>query len=259
MIAHEDLRERLLHAAIVPAIRAQAAKRWATLAPSLFTEDRSLRIPSISLRASDAGTCVRKLWHELRGSKEEVPADTQRYRFDSGLLEGLWNACLLAASLEEAGYETEIEPACAYFSPSGLFVTGHIDLLYWDPLPGGRIREVVEFKDNNSRVAVDAPDESTARDPFGRARYQVHQAATYAESKAAPTFAIVTTQGHLQVVRVDRYITDEWTSEITAEWTRLSAALGDEEPDEDVVVAYRCKGCSVLACVNNPNYREVAL
>src|SRR6185437_13395263 len=170
-----DAVARIRQAATDPDLRAAAIVRWNAVVPSLLTPHDE-REPALSLRVSDAGECVRKLWNKLHDNAESIDPDTQISRFDIGTVYGAWLAALLAASLERDGYNVECEPEITY---SG--IRGHIDLRAISPTGE---RTVAEFKSTYWSGALDAPHE--------RAPYQVLQAVTYAIADNAAQALVIT-------------------------------------------------------------------
>jgi hypothetical protein len=249
-----DVKTRLYHAVSDPVLREAARLKFAAIAPSLFSA-KGERTPPVSLRASDAGQCVRKLWNQLHGNPETVEPETQLSRFDIGESYGAWMACLLAAELEADAYTVECEPSVTS-TVNDVTVSGHIDV-YWedlvvfDGLP--QHRGVVEYKSTYWSGSLDNPADSK--------QYQVLQAGTYARAKGCDVFQVVTfgpavyargKNADPSKLRDDGFLLSEWEPAIDAEWQRLKAALADEEPVEDAKESWRCRGCQVVACVRNP-------
>lgn len=239
--------ERIREAAVTPVLRAVAIAKWNAVVPSLLTPHDE-RTPAVSLRVSDAGQCVRKLWNQLHGNPETIDADTQISRFDIGTVYGAWLAALLAASLERDGYATECEPLVQWQS-----IPGHIDLRWRFEDRRG----VVEFKSTYWSGVLDAPHE--------RAFYQVLQTVTYCMADKADEGLIVTfgpavanRRGQVnEKMRQDAYDPTDYAYDVAEEWVRLSDALGDDEPAGDAREEWRCKnGCQVIQCERNPRYAE---
>ena len=241
-----DAVARIREASLDPDLRAVAISKWNTVSPSLLTPHDE-RKPAVSLRVSDAGNCARKLWNQLHGNPEVISSDIQLSKFDIGTVYGAWLAALLAASLERDGYEVACEPEVAYKG-----IRGHIDLLWRFKGAVG----VVEFKSTYWSGVLDPPHE--------RAFYQVMQAVTYALAIVADEALIVTfgpavanRRGQQnEKMRQDAYQAADYAFDAAEEWARLSAALGDVEPEGDAKEAWRCKGCQVVRCERNPAYQE---
>jgi len=243
-----DAVARIREASLDPDLRAVAISKWNAVVPSLLTPHDE-RKPVVSLRVSDAGNCVRKLWNQLHGNAELIDSDTQISRFDIGTVYGAWLAALLAASLERDGYIVDCEPEVAYKG-----IRGHIDLRWrWR---FGVARGVVEFKSTYWSGVLDPPHE--------RAFYQVLQTVTYcladdADEGLIVTFgpAVANRRGqHNEKMRQDAYDPTDYAFDAAEEWARLSAALGDVEPEGDAKEAWRCKSCVVVRCERNPAYQE---
>jgi len=241
---------RIREASLDPDLRAVAISKWNAIAPSLLTPHGE-RTPAVSLRVSDAGACVRKLWNDLHGNPEVIDSDTQISRFDIGTVYGAWLAALLAASLERDGYEVACEQEVAYKG-----IRGHIDLRF--NVPGGTTG-VVEFKSTYWSGVLDPPHE--------RAFYQVLQAVTYALADDGADEALIVTFGPAvanrrgqqnEKMRQDAYDPIDYAFDAAEEWARLSAALGDVEPEGDAKASesWRCRGCQVVKCPRNGAYQE---
>jgi hypothetical protein len=238
--------DRIRAAATDEKPRADASEIWRRVSPTLFDphDERD------GLRISDAGQCVRKLFHLINGAKESFEPEVQLFNLDDGTLGGAWWACLLAASLEADGYTVELEATVEHDG-----TPGHIDLYFQPQAQLTRAKlglpsesGVVEFKRTNWSGTLDSPEH--------KKRYQVLQAAKYAAAKGCDDFAVVTIgpAARGDKIREDWFKLGDWQHALIGEWMRLSLALGPHEPQGDPDNAWRCRGCFVTTCEKNPAF-----
>lgn len=244
-----EIEARIRHAATDETLRAAASELWKRHALTLFDPHDERH----GLRVSDAGQCVRKLWHLVNGAKESFEPMVQLFNLDEGTLTGCWWACLLAASLEADGYKVELE---AEVDHDG--TPGHIDLFYFDAeeeihgLKVGVDRGVVEFKKTYW---------SGAREPAEvKRRYQVLQLMRYCAAKKVERGALVTVapaaRSAKDKISVEWFALGDWVHALLGETMRQQAALGPVEPEGDPDEPWRCRGCFVTSCAKNPDYAQ---
>jgi hypothetical protein len=235
-----DIEALIRHAATDPVLREAATVIWRRESPAILDPhgDRD------GLRVSDVGQCVRKLWNVINTTQRDTfNADVQLFNLDDGTLGGCWWACLLAASLEAAGYQVELEPLVEHDG-----TPGHIDL-FFDGRAIGMYAGVVEFKRTNWNGTLENPEHTK--------RYQVLQCMKYCAAKWVEDGAVVTVGpgARGKKVRVDWFKVGDFQHALMGEWMRLSAALGPVEPNGDPDAPFRCRGCFVTQCPKNPEYR----
>lgn len=234
-----------------PKIRAVAAQHYAASAQALGNDHS--RKPG-TIRASDAGRCVRELWAEIH-QKSDIPQDsvTILSRFDMGTLYGAWLAALLKATLESEDkdrWRVECEVLIDRHN-----VTGHADAViieYGDAAK--KLQRAVltaEFKSTYGKSNKKPPSE----DRF----YQVAQVTHYALDKAhgSPMGTIITFAPAAWPAE-DRLTFEDQEPEVyelrtEMEYERLAAALLDEMPEGDPDKPWRCEGCLFSECERNKN------
>ena len=236
-----------------PEIRGIAAGYYASAAATALGNDHS-RKPG-TIRASDAGRCVRELWADLHG-KLDLPQDasTQLSRFDIGTLYGAWLAAILKATLEkeDANIRVVLE---VEVTRQG--VTGHADAIVCRCLPALLNPQPEDFKPIYTCEFKSTYGKSNKKLPSEDRFYQVAQVTHYALTYKSPMGGVITFAPAAWPAE-DRFTAEDCDPAVyelrtDLEYARLAAALLDEMPDGDPDQAWRCQSCRFSACERNKN------
>lgn len=200
------------------------------------------------IRISDTGNCVLSLWATVHG-KLDIPKSPSLsfFRFWPGQFFGTTFGCLLKAAIEAEHPEWDcvLEPEVKLEG-----VSGHIDLLIREKESLDAVG-VIEIKSNYGTKALEPPHEWS---PF-----QCLQAASYALSKGAPWFIVLTLGAVKQKARQDFYVTADWEFDVRMEMQRLKQALEPFPPAPDAKEKFRCESCLYSRCGLNKNPRRVVI